>query len=106
MNERSELPDLFRCDDGTRVRSASQWQRRRQEISDLIVEIEYGGLPPVPAETKWVELHTDTVKHLGSEQFISGRVTTGPDRPFGFLLQIIVPVYLFAFKRHKQCISS
>ncbi|MEI6070954.1 MAG: hypothetical protein WCS31_04125 [Verrucomicrobiae bacterium] len=91
MKERSELPDLFRCDDGTQVRSAAQWQRRRQEICDLIVEIEYGGLPPVPAETRWEELHAATVEHLGGAQFISGRVTTGPDRPFGFLMQIIVP---------------
>lgn len=59
--------------------------------ADRIVELEYGGLPPTPAETRWVELHTATVRNLGGARFLSGRVTTGPDRPFGFLLQVLVP---------------
>ena len=93
MRERTdiELPDPFLLTDGTRVSSSAQWQYRRQEMRDLIVETEYGGIPPAPMETRWVELHTTTVDHLGGAKLISGRVTTGPDRPFGFLMQLLVP---------------
>jgi len=90
-NTSRELPDPFRCEDGTRVRTRAQWRRRRREICDLIVDVEYGGLPPTPAETRWDELHTSTVKHLGGALLISCRVVTGPDHPFSFHLQLLVP---------------
>ena len=86
-----ELPDPFRFEDGTRVCTAAQWSRRRKEILDLIVEIEYGGLPPVPQETRWEELHTCQVRHMSGVRFISYRVVTGTDRPFSFLLNLLVP---------------
>lgn len=90
-NTSAELPDPFRCGDGTRVRTRAQWQRRRREIRDLIVDLEYGGLPPTPAETRGEELHTSTVKQLGGARFVSCRVVTGPDRPFSFLLYLLIP---------------
>jgi len=91
MEKSLELPDPFRLANGTRVRSAEEWPHRRREIRDLIVEIEYGGLPPVPHETRLEELHTSTVKHLGGARFVSCRVSTGPDHPFSFLLHLLVP---------------
>ena len=86
-----ELPDLFCCADGTRVCSVAQWEHRRQELRNLMVELEYGGLPPAPAETRWEELHTSTPRHLGGARFICGRVHTGPEHPFSFQLQLLVP---------------
>ena len=90
-NAGAELPDPFRCEDGARVSTLAQWQRRRREIRDLVVDIEYGGLPPAPAETRCEKLHSSTVKHLGGAQFVSCRVITGPDNPFSFLLHLLVP---------------
>jgi len=86
----SQLPDPFRCDDGTRVHNAVQWQQRRREIREQIVEMEYGGLPPTPAETRWELLHECHVKRLGA-RFLSGRVVTGPSHPFSFSMQLLVP---------------
>lgn len=86
----AELPDPFRCEDGTRIRNAQQWRQRRGEIRDLIVEMEYGGLPPTPGETRWELLHDFLVKRLGAH-FLSGRVITGPSRPFSFSMQLLVP---------------
>ncbi len=88
---RAELPDPFRCQDGTRVCTLAQWQRRRQEVRDLIVALEYGGLPPTPTEIRWEELPTGSVEHIGSARFVSGRVNTGQDRPFSFLLNLLIP---------------
>lgn len=43
-----ELPDLFCFDDSTRVRSQSDWPRRRKEIAAALIPTEYGNLPPRP----------------------------------------------------------
>lgn len=88
---KAELPDLFRGADGTRVCSVARWKSRREELRNLIVELEYGGLPPAPAETRWEELHASTPRHLGGARFICGRVITGPEHPFSFQLQLLVP---------------
>lgn len=43
-----KLPDPFIFFDGTRVQSITDWERRRKEILDKTVELEYGGMPPAP----------------------------------------------------------
>ncbi len=51
------LPDLLTFADGTPVRSADDWPRRRAEIADIIIREEYGGMPPAtPPEATEVEL--------------------------------------------------
>ncbi|MFA7159444.1 MAG: hypothetical protein WC299_09090 [Kiritimatiellia bacterium] len=91
METIAELPNPFCMDDGTPVSTPAQWPRRRKEMLDSIVEIEYGGLPPTPPQTCWERLHEGSAKALGNARFISGHVTTGPDRPFSFLLTLLVP---------------
>ncbi len=44
----AELPDPFVFEDGSPVLQSADWQRRRSEIAERVVEIEYGGLPPAP----------------------------------------------------------
>lgn len=93
MNQESNiaLPNPLRFENGNEVRTDEDWRNRRKAIQDLIVEIEYGGLPPTPSSTQAEELHTATVSHLGDARFISYRVLTGPERPFAFLLYLLVP---------------
>jgi hypothetical protein len=88
----ADLPNPFCCDDGTAVRSVADWNRRQAEMIICIVEIEYGGLPPVPAETRWEELHATTIGRFGGTRAITGRVIAGAARPFGFLMQMLAPV--------------
>jgi endo-1,4-beta-xylanase len=45
-----ELVDPFTFNDGTRVKSTSDWEKRRQEIKKLFAEYEYGHLPPTPKQ--------------------------------------------------------
>lgn len=47
----NELPDPFIMKDGTRVRTKSDWSRRRAELLEMIMAYEYGH---VPAETTQV----------------------------------------------------
>jgi hypothetical protein len=85
------LPDLFRCADGTRVTRPADWPRRRREWLETIVELEYGGLPPAPARTTGERLNTHTVKRFLDAQHAQYRLTTGPERPFSFLLDLLIP---------------
>jgi len=42
----TELPDLFTFADGRKVRGPEDWTARRQELGELILELQYGRLPP------------------------------------------------------------
>lgn len=42
------LPDPFRMEDGTRVKTAADWRARREEIQDMLLRIQYGRMPPPP----------------------------------------------------------
>jgi len=86
-----ELPNIFLRPDGTRVRTADDWRRHRRELRERIVGVEYGGLPEAPTRTRWEELHTAVVRRLGGARLISGRVVAEFERPFGFMLQLLVP---------------
>lgn len=88
------LADPFLREDGTRVGTAGEWRRRRRELRERIVGVEYGGLPATPPRTRWEELHTAVVRHLSGARLISGRVVAEFERPFGsfgFMLQLLVP---------------
>jgi len=87
----AELPNPFQFEDGSHVCTAAHWQRRRQEISELIVEKEYGGLPPASISTRFEVLHAGELKGPPGARILSGRVVTGPEHPFAFLLQLLVP---------------
>ena len=90
-HEPAPLPDLFCFQDGTRVQHPEDWPARRQELLDAIIPLEYGGLPPTPRATWGEELHTSTVSRLGGARYITFRVVTEAERPFAFLLYLLVP---------------
>src|SRR3954453_184036 len=50
------LPDPFRFNDGTRVKTREDWPRRRAEIQAAVLHYEYGQMPPSPGNTAGVEL--------------------------------------------------
>lgn len=91
-NRNAELPNPFRFANGKTVRSTADWRRRRKSIRDLVVGIEYGGLPSTPEATEYEELHTSTVKRLAGAKFRSCRIHTGPKRSFSFVLTLLIPV--------------
>lgn len=43
-----KLPDPFVFNDGTPVKTAEDWKKRRQEIYKTAVELQYGTIPPKP----------------------------------------------------------
>lgn len=88
---RIELPDPFRFEDGRRVRSAQDWRNRRQELTDLILDIEYGRLPPAPAATTGEQLHQHEVPHLLGARHVQYRLNVSADGTVQFTLDLMIP---------------
>jgi len=86
-----ELPDLFRFEDGRRVVSHDDWRRRRAELLDLILEIEYGRLPPAPERVSAEQLHTHESRRFGARATSSTGLSIDSDPPFSMLLDLLVP---------------
>lgn len=93
MNQKAnvELPNLFRFQSGEEVREIEDWQRRRDEMRELIVEIEYSGLPPVPSGITGEELHTHTVRRFFNARYIQYRLINEDNPAFHFRLDVLVP---------------
>ncbi|MEK6794307.1 MAG: hypothetical protein AABZ39_06000 [Spirochaetota bacterium] len=86
------LPDPFICADGQRVRTAAEWRKRRDELLKVILDIEYGELPPTPAiRTALLHRH-NPVKRLHDCTHQQYRINIeGGTRPFWFIVDILIP---------------
>ncbi|MBT3602909.1 MAG: hypothetical protein HN521_07565, partial [Candidatus Latescibacteria bacterium] len=56
-----ELPDPFLLENGQRVASAQEWQQRRDEIKDMMLNIQYGTMPGAPESVSATTLETETL---------------------------------------------
>ncbi|MEI6167537.1 MAG: hypothetical protein WCS52_10105 [bacterium] len=93
MNQKPDpvLNDLLHFTNGTPVTSQASWQKRRDEMRELVVGIEYGGLPPKPDSCYAEELHTTTLKIPAGARFSTWRIIIGADRRFSFLMTTLIP---------------
>ncbi len=88
----SELPDPLQFCDGTRVRTVEDWQRRREELSELILSIEYGHLPPEPSDVRSELLHPTVMRRLGQFPHFQYRLhIEGGQQPFWFIVSVLLP---------------
>lgn len=80
-----KLPNPFVMNDGTPVKTAEDWEKRRQEMYTSAVELQYGTMPPAPEFLK-VELLDD------APLIRNYRITTGrKDYPVSFIMRVILP---------------
>ena len=68
------LPDPFAFNDGSRVETPSDWERRRAEMIAQLEELHYGHAPPVPSEIAVHELQQE--EHTFGEGSIRALLTT------------------------------
>jgi hypothetical protein len=87
----SDLPDLLRSSDGSPVASPADWARRRREVANAVIDLQYGGLPPAPREVVVDLLHAHEVVWLDGLQHASYRVSIDRERSFGFVLDLVLP---------------
>jgi dienelactone hydrolase len=91
MSTTPALPDPFLMTNGTPVRGRADWPRRRREILERLVRIEYGGLPPSSSGVTAEELHTHQVERYGNARHSQYRIHTGPGAGLSFVLDLLVP---------------
>jgi hypothetical protein len=87
----AELPDLFRFQDGGEVRTVDDWRRRRREMLDLIVDVEYGGLPPTPSGIIGEPLHTSQARRFSGASYSQYRLVHADAPAFHFRLDVMAP---------------
>jgi hypothetical protein len=85
------LPDPFQFTDGRRVQTVADWRRRRQELIELVVGIEYGGLPPTPSGVTGELLHTHKARRFLDASYSQYRLINNDDRACHFRLDVLVP---------------
>ncbi len=86
-----ELPNPFVFIDGSNVTCQNDWPRRRNELLDVCVDIEYGGLPPASDSTALEILHVSQIRWMPGAQFVSSRVVCRGVNPFSFVMTLHIP---------------
>ncbi len=85
----SPLPDPLLLNNGQRLTSPAGWPARRAEIFDLVIGLQYGGLPPAPQGVRADELITHQNSALFNARHSQYHIWAAPD--FSFLLDLLVP---------------
>src|SRR5688572_24775282 len=82
----AELPDPFVTSSGERIKSAEQWPARRAEILKIVMDHQYGPLPPAPTSVSVVPLiqHQHKATKASHRQF---KVTCEPTK-ISFLVDL------------------
>jgi hypothetical protein len=86
-----ELPDPFRMNDGTRVASVADWRRRREEIAELLLQYEYGRMPPATDDVVLESQTPPEIQNDGMTSFRRLHLKMGPDGDVGMTLHTYLP---------------
>lgn len=70
---KGKLPDPFVCNDGTRLTHPKDWEKRRKEIYDAAVTLQYGHMPPEPEFLEVEPLYLSSKGRPHSYRIITGR---------------------------------
>jgi fermentation-respiration switch protein FrsA (DUF1100 family) len=87
-------PDLLTFADGSPVRTPEDWRRRRTEVADAAIPLEFGGMPPAPAATRWELVSTSREPRIAPPGvlYLSGNVRVeGGAKPFSFGMKVWLP---------------
>ena len=83
---RKQMPDVMVMNDGKRVKTRRQWQKRRDEMKRILEYYAVGQMPPPPGNVKGKEIKSETV--LDATVQYRGRQV---DRPFDRFPSEITP---------------
>ncbi len=85
-----ELPNPFMMNDGTMVRSISDWTKRRAEIKSMMLYYQYGFMPPAPDNIIARELSSKSVFNgAATEKRIL--LTLGPNSQIKINIGMMIP---------------
>lgn len=90
---KGKLPDPFLCNDGTRLTDPKDWEKRRKEIFESAVTLQYGHMPPEPEFLEVEPIYVSKKGRPNSYRIITGR----RDHPVSFVM------VLFKTDREEKC---
>ncbi len=82
-----KLPDPFLFNDGSRVKNVEDWAKRREEIYDSAITLQYGTMPPEPEFVDVFALYRGGKGKLNCYQIRTGR----KEKPVQFTMTVILP---------------
>lgn len=88
---RQALPDVLVMNDGTPVTTPRQWQKRRQEMRQVLSYYAVGHMPPAPGNVKGVEVASELVLD-GTVKYRRVHLSFGPARKLALDIGIFTPV--------------
>lgn len=87
---RAQMPDVLVMNDGTRVTTAGQWRKRRDEIRKTLEYYAVGRMPPPPLNVKGQVEKRESVLG-GKAEYRLIRLTFGPKSSLGLHVGLLVP---------------
>lgn len=86
----TELPDVLRLNDGTRVTTPAQWRQRRTEMRRILENYATGQIPPAPGNVKGTEVATELVAD-GKVKYRLLKLTFGPSEQLSLSVGLFTP---------------
>jgi len=87
----TNLPDVMIMDDGTRVTTPEQWQKRRDEVKAILEHYELGHAPPPPGNVRGEDIKSAALVD-GTVSYRLVHLTFGPHRKLQIDIAIFAPV--------------
>ena len=88
---RKDLPDIMVMNDGTKVTTRRQWEKRREEMKRILAYYAIGQMPPAPGNVKGKELKSETVLD-GTVRYRLIHLTFGPGSQLGLDIGFFTPL--------------
>ena len=84
------LPNLLRMHDGSEVTTLEQWQRRREELKDILLHYQYGAMPPRPDRVRAEQLQRRQLDGgLGTAELLN-LIIESDQQPAPLKMQVLV----------------
>jgi len=87
---RNEMPDVMVMNDGTKVTTVQQWQKRREEIRKILEYYAVGQAPPAPGNVKGKEVLSETALD-GKVKYRLVHLTFGPEEKLSLDIGVFTP---------------
>jgi hypothetical protein len=87
---RKEMPEVLTMNDGTKVTTKQQWEKRRQEMRRILSYYAVGQMPPAPGNVKGREVSSELVLD-GQVKYRQVHLTFGPASSLSLDIGIFTP---------------
>jgi len=91
LSVHQEMPDVLVMNDGTRVTTKQQWEKRREEMRKILSYYAVGQMPPAPGNVKGREVSSELVLN-GDVKYRLVHLTFGPSSSLSLDVGIFTPV--------------